>query len=82
MNLHGLTQLVKSPTRITKKSSTLLDVILTTIPSRCIVTDVIHTSYSDHSLVYTVLGKNDFSANSKTHNVREYRCFKNFSESR
>ncbi len=82
MSLHGLTQLVNSATRITKRSSTLIDVILSTNPSQCILTDVIHTSYSDHSLVYTVLCKKDFSIKSKTNNIKEYRCFKNFSESR
>ena len=55
MSLHGLTQLVNNATGITKRSSTLIDVILSTNPSQCILTDVIHTSYSDHSLVYTVL---------------------------
>ena len=55
MQVYGLSQLVTEPTRITDTSSTLIDVILTTIPYRCTKTDGIHTSYSDHSLVYTTI---------------------------
>ena len=55
--------------------------ILTTIPSRCIETDVFHTSYSDHSLVYTTIFGKVISKNSASENFKEYRCFKNFSDS-
>ena len=81
MQVYGFSQLVTEPTRIIDTSSTLIDVILTTIPSRCIKTDVIHTSYSDHSLVCTTISGKGISKKSASENVKEYRCFKNFSDS-
>ena len=51
---YQLQQLIKSPTRITECTSTLIDLILTNMPSRIVTSGVIHIGISNHSLVYTV----------------------------
>ena len=52
MQVYGFSQLVTEPTRIADTSITLIDVILTTIPSRCTKTDVII-----HLCILQYLGK-------------------------
>ena len=52
--IYQLQQLINSPTRITESTSTLIDLILTNMPSRIVTTGVIHIGISDHSLVYAV----------------------------
>jgi hypothetical protein len=52
---YGLHQLVTQPTRITETSSTLLDVILSSMPEQHICTNVLPVALSDHHLVYTDL---------------------------
>jgi hypothetical protein len=76
-NAFCMTQLVTIPTRVTEHSSTVLDVILSTIPNRHKVTSVLNTSLSDHKLIYTVI---DFKYNPKSdHNEIRFRSYKNFS---
>ena len=48
----SLTQLVKSPTRVTKESSTLIDLILVNSPDNVKFTGATDLSFSDHKLVY------------------------------
>ena len=52
-SLHGLKQLITSPTRVTENSSSLLDHILTNSTDRVSQSGVVDTSLSDHQ--YTVL---------------------------
>ena len=47
----GLKQLIKSPTRITNQSSTLVDVICSNEPQNINITKVIPTGLSDHEMV-------------------------------
>ena len=54
MNMYNLDQLVTKPTRITPSSKTLIDVILTTDSNICVDNDVVHHSFSDHSLVHVI----------------------------
>ena len=51
-DIYGLHQLICEPTRITDKSSTLIDLIYTNCPERVVCSGVAHISISDHSLVY------------------------------
>ena len=82
MDMFNLNQLVTKATRITPTSKTLLDVILTTNSNMCIDTDVIHHSFSDHSLVQTVilsnLKKKNGNVNHSNHVTKTFRSFKNF----
>ena len=52
--IYQLQQLINSPTRITESSNTLIDIIITNMPSRIVTSGVIHIGISDHSLVYAV----------------------------
>ena len=76
---YELTQLVNKPTRITESSSSLLDVILTSVPENHEVTDVLSVALSDHYLVWTVL-KTCFRSANGTHNTVTYRDFSNFND--
>ena len=50
--IHGLTQLIAEPTRVTQYSSTLTDLCLTNSPGKISKSDVINIGISDHSAVY------------------------------
>ena len=54
MDIYGVEQLISEPTRITSRSSTLIDLCLTNTPSNIVKSGVIHLSISDHSLVYLI----------------------------
>ena len=51
----NLTQLVKEPTRVTDRSQTLIDVVLTTNENIVNVCEVMSSTISDHSLVCVTL---------------------------
>ena len=46
--------MINEPTRITAKSSTLIDICITSIPANVVNSGVMHLSISDHSLVYMI----------------------------
>ena len=50
--MHGLRQLIQSPTRVTCSTSTLIDHILTSAPSRASQKGVINVGVSDHQLIF------------------------------
>ena len=54
-NLFQLSQIVTEPTRKTLTSSTLLDVILTSVPEKHLESRVLTTAFSDHYSVFTVI---------------------------
>ena len=47
-----LTQLVKSPTRVTPISSTCIDLLMTSHPDTINFTEVVHLILSDHSMIF------------------------------
>ena len=51
-NIADIYGLISEPTRITDKSSTLIDLIYTNCPERVVCSGVAHISISDHRLVY------------------------------
>jgi hypothetical protein len=56
LDVYQLKQLIKKPTRVTAKTRTLIDVIITQMGNTNVTTSgVIHLGISDHSLVYTIL---------------------------
>ena len=73
--LFEMNQLIKEPTRVTERNSSLLDVILTTNAEQHTNTKVIRTTISDHDCVYTEY-KN--IKPSKTNNCHRQICFKDF----
>ena len=50
--MHGLKQLIQSPTRLTCSTLTLIDYILTSAPSRVSQKGVINVGVSDHQLIF------------------------------
>ena len=54
-NLYGMTQIITKPTGVMDKSSTLIDVILTTMPELHTNTGVSVITLSDHFLIYTYI---------------------------
>ena len=75
--LFDFSQLVKGPTRLTENTSTVIDVILSTMPQMHIDTYIDESSMSDHYLVYTVL---NYSAPT-SYDTLICRTFKNLNES-
>ena len=55
IEIFGLDCLITKATRKTKTSETLLDLILTSNKKKTLVSDVVDTQISDHSLVFTIL---------------------------
>ena len=53
-DIYGLSQIIEEPTRITEKSSTMIDLCLTNTLSTVVDSGVIHLSISDHWMVYIV----------------------------
>ena len=75
--LNGMSQLVHNFTRVTDKSATLKDVILSTHPMLHQFTRTFECTLSDHYLVYTAIDVVKGDTLNK-HNEIRYRCFKNF----
>ena len=55
MDVYGLTNLIKVPTRVVVESSSLIDVILTNKPRSVLTSGVFDLGLSDHNLIYTVM---------------------------
>lgn len=72
---NGLTQVIKKPTRITKDSKTLIDIIATNHPGNITTSDVIATSLSDHDLVACVRKLNNKKYPKKTNHCRNYQTY-------
>ena len=78
-SLHGLKQLITSPTRVTENSSSLLDHILTNFTDRVSQSGVVDTGLSDHQLIYCTRKVNRTKFN--THKYIRTRSLKNYSQS-
>ena len=74
-NMYGMTQIITKPTRITDKSSTIIDVILTTMPELHTNTEVFVITLSDHFLIYTCF---NMPCKANHHKTVKYRCYTNF----
>ena len=57
LDIYDLYNLIDSPTRITKTSISLLDLVITNNKKKISASGVIHLQISDHSLVYAILRK-------------------------
>ena len=72
----NLKQLVNEHTRVTANSSSLIDVILSSLPDKHSITNVLKTTLSDHFMVYTVI--NTRIRSKVDHREVTYRDFKHF----
>ena len=75
MEIFGLNCLITKATRKTKTSETLLDLILTSNKKKTLVSDVLHTQISDHSLVFTILRSRAQRSRSRKICVRSFKNF-------
>ena len=80
MESFGLEQIVKSPTRITDHSETLIDHIYCNNLSNVLSTKVPILGLSDHFPVFVTRKLNSSSVLKKSHHSISYRSFKNFNE--
>ncbi len=78
MEYYQFTQLINEPTRVTEKSKTLVDHILTPIPEKMRCTKVAKIGISDH--FHTIAVFKDSFGNKQTHTSIKYRCYKNFDD--
>ena len=74
-NLFLLSQMIDKPTRVTTSSSTLIDVILSSVPNKHLISDTAKISLSDHYLIYTCV---DISIENKGHKTIQFRDYKKF----
>jgi hypothetical protein len=77
LDIYGLEQLIKEPTRITHNSQTLIDLCITNTPDKIVQSGIIHTGISDHSLAFMCRKTKHNKENSR---IIETRNFKNFDE--
>ncbi|CAB3993279.1 Hypothetical predicted protein [Paramuricea clavata] len=75
IDVNGLEQMVKDPTRITPESSTLIDVICTNKPQNISKVEVISASLSDHEMIGCVRKLNNHSFKARTIEARDYRNY-------
>lgn len=68
----GYDQLITMPTRITKDSKTLIDLILTNSPVNISHSNVIPCSLSDHSMIMCIRKMNHIKLKSKIISFRDY----------
>ena len=73
--LHNLEQFITEPTRITARSSTLLDFLFCNTSQRVVDHGIIHLASSDHSLVYCVLKAGVTKAPPRTIECQSYKSF-------
>ena len=71
--LHNLEQFITEPTRITARSSTLLDFLFCNTSQRVVDHGIIHLASSDHSLVYCVLKAGVTKAPPRTIECQSYK---------
>ena len=77
-HLFQLRQIVTSPTRVTYKTSSIIDIILTSLYDRHTYTGVDKITLSDHYLVFTFIDHLDVKRDATNHNVIKYRDYKRF----
>ena len=72
---NGFTQVIREPTRITKDSKTLIDIIATNRPSTIAASKVVPSSISDHDLIACKRKLNHQKFSSKAIKCRNYKSY-------
>ena len=80
LDTYNLHQLIKSPTRVTHNSSTLIDHIYVSETKNAVETCVSISNVSDHYPVCVTWSKKGDKIPKIGHKVISYRCFSSFSE--
>ena len=75
-DLYGLEQLITEPTNLTPHGLSLIDVILTTAPTKSSSSGSVNVGLSDsHNMIYTTLKLKAPRLPPKTITYRNYKCF-------
>ena len=75
--MFGFTQIIKSPTRITCSSTSLIDHILASLPNRISQEGVMNVSLSDYQLIYCAMKISKVKTGG-VHKKIKFRSFKNY----
>lgn len=79
LDAYGLEQLITAPTRVTERSSTLIDHIYVSDPHKIVSSGVLELSLSDHFAVWAIHhNKCKLESQNKSHKIIEFRKMKNF----
>ena len=78
MDIHGLTQLITEPTRVTQYSRTLKDLCLTNSPEKISNSGVVNVAITDHCAIF--LTRKISHSRSFVHKTAEVRQLKSFNE--
>ena len=73
--LLGLNQIVNKPTRVTKASNTLIDIILTNRPGNLCSVNVILSSLSDHDIIGCMRKVNNIKYSDSIISFRDYKKY-------
>ena len=73
--VNGYTQLLKSPIRVTKETSTLIDVILANNPRNIADNELIAAGLSDHNLIACIRKMNNIKFKSTIITFRDYSYY-------
>ena len=73
--LYGFSQMIRKATRITRESSTLIDLITTNNPSMISKYDVFQTSLSDHNIVGSIRKLHHVKYSPKVITCRNYSAY-------
>ena len=79
-NLFQLSQIVTEPTRKTLTSSTVIDVILTSVPEKHLESRVLTAAFSDHYSVFTVIDTIKQHGKNGDHKCIRFRDFEHCDE--
>ena len=74
-NAISASQLIEEPTRITNRSSTLIDLLISTAEDKIRESGVIHTAISDHSMIYAIRKCRRARNPPRIINTRSYKTF-------
>ena len=79
-SMFGLSQMIKDHTRVTKKTQTLIDHIYTNNTDKVINANIIHSSISDHYVIFCTYLVKSPKQPKNGHEYIQYRSLKNFNK--
>lgn len=77
LNVFGLNQLIKEPTRVTNSSESVIDHIVTNQPDKICQNGTVHVGISDHALIYCT--RKIVRGTFRGHNAVKIRSLKHYS---